>query len=98
MSPHFKHFEAHLHRYGTVQHHNGRTECDLSNRTAIRKVISDTAKPFLKEGFTKGIKVVLSDVVAHVNQGFVGLGGIHAVVVALLPDVEVEIFFGHLKI
>ena len=44
----------------------------------IRQRISDQARPHLADGFTK----------SHPNQGFVLLGGLHALALALLPKVE----------
>jgi len=54
------------------------TEVDLTDVTTIRQKISQNAKLYLPPKFTK----------AHPNQGYVLLGGIHALVMALLPDIQ----------
>jgi len=52
-------------------------DCDLGDIEGIRKWISENAKVYLDSKHK-----------AHVNQGFVLLGGIHGLVMALLPDVH----------
>lgn len=58
-------------------------EKDIDSPELIRRKISKLAKPHLAKGFTK----------AHPNQGFVLLGGIHAILMAILPGDNPE---GHL--
>jgi ADP-ribosylglycohydrolase len=48
------------------------------DKDGIRKQVSELARPHLAPGFTK----------AHPNQGFVLLGGLHGLAMALVPDAQ----------